>query len=172
MRYNKILILGGIGSGKTTLANKLSKLLKIKHYELDNIAYKRRDIHIKSNTKEKEKKLKLVLKKKNWIIEGYYSKPWTHPIYKKADIIILLKIKPSTAKLRIIKRFIKRKFFMKKNKKTNKSLKIMIKLLKHLQEEKYEKKLKSLEKIAKKRNRNIVLLKNKKELNNFLRKLK
>lgn len=37
----KIHIIGSVGSGKTTLARKLSNQLGIPHYELDNVVWKR-----------------------------------------------------------------------------------------------------------------------------------
>ncbi len=41
-KISKILILGGPGSGKTTLANKLKKLFELPIINLDNINYKKR----------------------------------------------------------------------------------------------------------------------------------
>ena len=40
-KISKILILGGPGSGKTTLANKLKKLFELPIINLDNINYKK-----------------------------------------------------------------------------------------------------------------------------------
>ncbi len=171
MKYNKIFIVGGIGSGKTTLSNKLSKILNIKNYELDNIAYKRRDIHEKRNPKERDQKVKAILKKKNWIVEGFYSRPWIYPFYKEADTVLILNIKPSTSKKRVIKRFLKRKLTIKRTKKHNKQLKVMLYLLKSIDE--YQKKyFKTQEKTAKKFNKNVLILKNKKEIKDFLKNLK
>lgn len=39
----KIHIIGSVGSGKTTLARKLSKTLQIPYYELDNVAWMRKE---------------------------------------------------------------------------------------------------------------------------------
>ncbi len=39
----KIHIIGSVGSGKTTLARKLSKTLQIPYYELDNVAWIRKE---------------------------------------------------------------------------------------------------------------------------------
>lgn len=39
-KISKILILGGPGSGKTTLANKLKELFELPIINLDNINYK------------------------------------------------------------------------------------------------------------------------------------
>jgi adenylate kinase family enzyme len=172
MKNNKILIVGGIGSGKTTLANKLSKKLNIKSYELDNIAYKRRDVHQKREPQTRDKKLKSILKRKKWIIEGFYSRPWTYPIYKQGDIIIILNIKLTLAKKRVIIRFLKRKFLLKKNKKINKNFKTMLRLLKYVKKEEYNEKLNSINKITKKLSKKYIILENKKQINKFLNKIK
>ncbi len=172
MKYNKILVVGGIGSGKTTLAKKLSKILNIKHYELDNIAYKTRDIWVKSDYPERKKKLNRIFKRKTWILEGFYSTPWTHSVYKKADLVIILDVKKTKAKIRVFKRFLKRKLLMKKNKKINKSLKGMIKIIKHINLERYEKKIKRIKRVAKKHSKKYIILKDKKEIKEFIKKLK
>ncbi|HEA46415.1 MAG TPA: hypothetical protein ENH99_01395 [Candidatus Pacearchaeota archaeon] len=172
MKYDRILIVGGIGSGKTTLANKLSKILNIKHYELDNIAYKTRDVWVKFGYPERKKKLNKIFKRKTWILEGFYSTPWTLSVYKKADLVIILEVKKTKAKIRVFKRFLKRKFLMKKNKKVNKSLKGVIKIIKHINLERYEKKIKKAKGMAKKHSKKYMILKNKKEINNFIKEIK
>lgn len=171
MKYNKILILGGICTGKTTLAKKISKILNIKTYEIDNIAYKRRDVHIKRLPKERDKKLKKILQRKKWILEGFYSRSWVYPIYRKADLIILLNIKLSTAKKRIMIRYLKRKFLTKKNKKINKQLKTIVKLLKYMGKDP-KKYLKKEKRILKKFNKKPLILNNKKEIKDFVKSLK
>jgi len=171
MKYNKIFIVGGIGSGKTTLANKISKILKIKNYELDDIAYKRRDIYERHKPKIRDKKIKSILKRKKWIIEGFYSKSWIYPIYRKAEIVIILNIKTSISKKRLIRRFLKRRLSLKKNKNLNKKFKRTIKLLKYIEE--YPKKYFKIQKqAAKKFNKNVLIFNTKKEINKFLKSLK
>lgn len=171
MKYNKILIVGGIGSGKTTLASKLSKILNIKHHELDDIAYIRRDIHEKRKPRVRDKKVKSLLKRKRWIIEGFYSQYWTYPIYRKADIVLILNIKTSTSKNRLIRRFLKRKLSFKKQRDVNQKFKRMISLIKYIDE--YPKKYFQMEKeTAKEFNKNVLILKNKKEIKEFIKKLK
>lgn len=168
--YNKILIVGGIGSGKTTLARKLSKLLKIRNYELDNIAYKRREIYEKYPPEIRDKKVKLLLKRKKWIIEGFYSRTWTHKIHKKADIIIILNVKTSVSKSRLIRRFIKRKLSLKKSNR-NRKFKRTLSLIRYIND--YPKKYFQMQKkTAKKFNKNVLILKDKKQIKKFVGSLK
>ncbi len=167
IKYNKILIVGPIGSGKTTLANKISKMLKIKAYELDDITYKKRENFEKHKPKIRDKKIKSILKKKKWVIEGFYSRSWTYPIYRKADVVLILKIKPSISKKRIITRFLKRKFLSKR--KTN--LKRTMSLFKYINE--YSKKYFKIQKeVAKKNNKNVLILNTTKEINKFIKSMK
>lgn len=172
MKYHKILIVGGIGSGKTTLAEKLSKILKIKSYELDNIAYKRRDIWIKADYPERKTKLNKIFKREKWILEGFYSTPWVYSAYKKAEVVIILKINKRVSKNRIIRRFIKRKLLTEKNKFINKNFKDFLKVFKHISEPHYREKLERIHNVAKKYSKKIIILENKRQLNDFLKKLK
>ena len=103
---NRIYIIGTMGSGKTTIAKKLSENLKIKHYPLDDI------YHVVKFTKKRspearEKKLNELLKKKKWIIEGVHNK-WTENIFKVADLVIWLDLHPRFLVWHLLKRFFKR----------------------------------------------------------------
>jgi len=170
MEYKKILIIGSIGSGKTTLGRKLSKIFKIKNYELDNIVYKRRDTYEKYPPKIRDKKTKKILKRKKWIIEGFHSRYWTYPIYRKADIVIILNIKPSISKRRVFIRFLKRRLSLKKTRKTNSKFTRTLKLLKFIEE--YPKKYFKMQKeTAKEYNKNVLILNTPKEVKKFLKEL-
>ena len=69
----KILIVGIVASGKTTLARKLSKLLDIKHYEIDSVVHD--DINdVKRSEAEQKKIFNKINKEDNWIIEGTLRK--------------------------------------------------------------------------------------------------
>jgi len=172
MEYKRIFITGGIASGKTTLAEKLSKKLKIKNYELDNIAYKRRDVWTKADYSERKKNLDKIFQRKKWILEGFYSTPWVYSIYKKADVVIILKTNKLTSKNRITRRFMKRRLSFKKNKLINKNFKDFLKVLNHISAPHYHKKLKRIHMVAKKHSKKIIILANKKEIKNLLEKIK
>lgn len=101
----KILIVGIVASGKTTLARKLSKLLDIKHYEIDSVVHD--DVNnVKRSETEQKKIFKKIDKENSWIIEGTLRK---HLFYlcDIADKIIYLDIPVKVRKKRIFIRFVK-----------------------------------------------------------------
>ena len=84
----KILIVGDSGRGKTTLAQNLSKKIKIKTYHLDDIYWKYKFTKVRER-KKSIRLLKKIISKKSWIVEGsvrYLIKP----IISKSDVIIYL----------------------------------------------------------------------------------
>ena len=108
----KILIVGIVASGKTTLARKLSKLLDIKHYEIDSVVHD--DINnVKRSEAEQKKIFKKIDKNSNWIIEGTLRK---HLFYLcgMADKIIYLDIPVKVRKKRIFTRFVRQLFGIEK----------------------------------------------------------
>ena len=62
-----------MASGKTTLAKKISKKLNIQHYDLDDLFWERK-YDLKRSHEECTKRLKKIAKKKQWIIEGVFSR--------------------------------------------------------------------------------------------------
>lgn len=108
----KILIVGIVASGKTSLARKLSKLLDIKHYEIDSVVHD--DINnVKRSEAEQKKIFKKIDKNSNWIIEGTLRK---HLFYLcgMADKIIYLDIPVKVRKKRIFTRFVRQLFGIEK----------------------------------------------------------
>lgn len=125
----KIHIIGGSGSGKTYLANRLSEEYNIGHYDLDDLLWdnKADSYGVKRNTDERCAMLQDILNQDNWIIEGVYYK-WCKQCFADADKIFLLEVPRHTYRYRIIKRFIRRKLGLEKGKKeTLKSLKDLLK---------------------------------------------
>ena len=110
----KIYILGSVGSGKTTLARKLSSDLNISYYELDNVVYEYNPNGDRKRTEEEINYLfKEILNQDNWIIENvgrsYFDKG-----YEEADTIIYLKLKRLTLYKRVILRWIKQNLKIEK----------------------------------------------------------
>ena len=84
---NKILIIGGTGMGKSTLAKNLGKQFNLPVYHLDAI-------HFEKNWKERDAKERdrIIIEKINqpqWIIDGLYKTTLDQTI-KKADLVIIL----------------------------------------------------------------------------------
>ena len=125
----KIHIIGGPGSGKTFLAEKLSKELGIPHYDLDELQWDNSAsaYGVKREPDERDKLLDEILIQKDWIIEGVYY-AWCQNCFADADMIYVLSVPKYQYKYRIIRRFIRRKLGLEQGKKeTLKSLSQLLK---------------------------------------------
>ncbi len=123
MKIDRIYIIGGPGCGKSYATNKLSRLTGLASFEMDKIYWHREDRNykIKAPEKERDGKLRNIVKKKRWIIEGIFCS-WTKPALEKADLIILLKCKKHLRAARILKRAFKRQFQKGQKKETFSSM--------------------------------------------------
>lgn len=99
---NKIAIIGGPGTGKTTLAKKLSNLLSISFFSIDDIKFYKN--WIPKNKKDVDNKIYTILNKSQWIIEGNHLRN-LEGILSKADIVIFLDFPLHLQLLGIFKRF-------------------------------------------------------------------
>jgi len=101
----KILIIGIVASGKTTLARRLAKENNVKHYEIDSIVYD--DLLGKKRTNEEQQEIiKDINKESSWIIEGTLRKN-LYNLLKLADKVIYIDIPLKIRKRRIFTRYIK-----------------------------------------------------------------
>jgi len=162
MVMKRIYILGNAGSGKTYLAEKLSNMLKIPNYELDNLFFYRK-YDKKRSEKNREKLFKNICKKKKWIIEGGYLS-WIEEGIKKSDLVIFIEVPFYKTIYRVFKRFKKRKG---KNKETWKDVFVLIKSAKRYKKKGYY----QHKELIQKHKLKIIFLKNKKEINEFLKDL-
>ncbi len=105
--YKRIYIIGNSASGKTSLAKQLSRILKIKAYDLDDF-YWQKKFAKKRNPKIVEKLVKKVTRRKTWVIEGVYSSCVTCSL-EKADLIIWLDYPVHVITWRLLKRQIKKR---------------------------------------------------------------
>ena len=104
--------MGSVSSGKSTIAKKLSKTLKIPYQCLDEVVH----IQDKSNpwgnrkreVEERDNLFYSVIQEKEWIIEDI-GRPCFEEGLKRADTIILLEISTKIRNYRIIKRWIKQR---------------------------------------------------------------
>ena len=125
----KIHIIGGSGTGKSYIADILSKQFKVPHFDLDDIFWDNNSQYygIKMPINRRIKLLEKILQEENWIIEGVYYK-WLEDSFKKADYIFILNVSTWVYKYRIILRFLKRKVGIAKGKKE--TIESLIKLIK------------------------------------------
>ncbi|WP_368072795.1 AAA family ATPase [Bacillus sp. FJAT-27225] len=84
----KIHIIGLVGSGKTTLAKKLSQQLNIPHYELDNVVRERNPAG--DRRREEQEVLALmgdIQCGKSWIVEGVHNEDWVSGALNKLSLL-------------------------------------------------------------------------------------
>jgi adenylate kinase family enzyme len=164
MKAKKIIIFGTRGSGKTIFAKRLSKKIKIPSFDLDNITFNKEHTS-KVSDSTRDKRLKSIIKKQKWIIEGAYAGNWLIPAVKKADLIMILKINGLIAAKRVIFRFIKRR----KTKDKKSGLKDLPRILKYSLFYDYFPRHIQFSKTYKK---SLIILRNNREINNFLNNLR
>lgn len=109
----KILIVGTVGTGKTTLAKKLSKEMNINYFEIDSIVHNDQKAGKKRTPEEQEELIKKINQNDNWILEGVLRKN-LYFLLEMADKIIYLNISKSKRNRRILIRFLKQKLKIEK----------------------------------------------------------
>ena len=117
----KIHIIGCSGSGKTYLANALSKKYNISHFDLDDIQWDNNAKEYgKKRTLDERKALlqEILYNNDEWIIEGVYY-AWVQQSFDEADKIYVLDMPGYLYKSRIIIRSIIKKIGNTKRKKRN-----------------------------------------------------
>ncbi len=106
----KIYIIGSVGSGKTTLAKRLSRELNINYYELDNVTWEHNPNgnDRRRTSKEIIEIFEKIINQKDWIIENV-GKDIYSLAYKRANTIIYIDLPKRILYKRIIYRWIKQK---------------------------------------------------------------
>ena len=162
----KIHIIGGSGTGKSTLARQLSEKYGGLHVDLDDLFWDntadRYDVKMPED--KRAQLLNEVLEKSDWITEGvYYS--WVGDCFQLADAIYLLDIPQKVCSYRIIKRFVRRKLHLERSKKE--SIWSLAKLLKWTEKFR-EKNLPEIYKALEPYSQKTIVIRNSKELRKIL----
>ena len=99
----RIYIIGAPGSGKTTLAKKMSEEKNIPYHELDLLVFDDEDDHKRRSDEEIAKLFDKIIKSDDWIIEDVGRSKFSKA-YDLCDEIYYLKF----SRMQIIKRIIRR----------------------------------------------------------------
>ena len=106
----RIYIVGSVGSGKTTLAKKLSSELNVPHIELDNVTweYNPNGRDRKRSVVERTEMFSTIVNRENWIMENVGREEYNGG-FDRADAIIYLKINRLVLYKQIFMRWIKQR---------------------------------------------------------------
>ncbi|MEK6913904.1 MAG: AAA family ATPase [Nanoarchaeota archaeon] len=165
----RIYILGASGSGKSFISKKLSKILRISVYDLDDLFWKHgkeRKYDVKRDEKERNNLLKEITKKDKWIIEGCYSS-WIEDSIRKSDLVIWLDPSFPILAHRLILRFFKRKILMSKD--GLKDLGLLLKYAKNYHVKNQPAGFYKHKELIEKNKLKFIYIKNKRELKKFLK---
>lgn len=104
MNWNRISIIGGPGTGKTTLSNELSKIFNIPATHIDGIHHLA-NWQIRDKN-ERDKMILDIVEQKKWIIDGTY-KDTLKARLEKSDLVIWLDYPTYMLIKGVVKRWIK-----------------------------------------------------------------
>lgn len=107
-QVKRILIIGDPGSGKNYLGERLAAHFKISFKDMDDFIWKRR-FDISRPKLERKKLLAKAVKKESWLFAGIPSS-WMQSAIVSAQVIIILKESLFIETMRVMLRFLKRKF--------------------------------------------------------------
>ena len=107
MGYKRVHILGGAGSGKTTLAKSIATHIQAPHHELDEIYYLDIAARVRRPPADRDALVEKLIAADTWVLEGIFWQPWVQPALDRADKIIILAIGELTRHKRVIARHLK-----------------------------------------------------------------
>jgi len=109
--YKKVIIIGGGGSGKSSLADRIGKYTNYPVYHLDNLLLDSN--WIKKDKSQWEEISQVFLTKDVGVVDGNYSSSMPNRV-KWADVIIYIDISTCVQLWRIVSRYIRNKLGLDK----------------------------------------------------------
>ncbi len=104
----RIVIIGATGSGKTTLAGQLARLLDSPHIELDALHW---NPNWQASTPEDFiEKVDAATKKHAWVTDGNYTTKIAHLVWTRADTVVWLDYSFRLTFFRLLSRTLRRTF--------------------------------------------------------------
>jgi adenylate kinase family enzyme len=109
VRYRRIHLIGGPGSGKSYIAAKIAATYGIAAHDLDDLFWDARapTYGTRADKDQRNQALLALAARDSWIIEGAYYR-WVAPSFARADLIIVLTPSVWRRDWRIMKRFMLR----------------------------------------------------------------
>ena len=99
----KIYITGGLSSGKSFFAKKLSEKTGIEYFGMDQIVFKESEFEERGE-EERNAIFENIVNMESWILEGTFTEDWVVPGLKMSSQIIYLDTPPLKRFYRFIKR--------------------------------------------------------------------
>lgn len=106
----RIHLIGGPGSGKSSVAGALSRRLGVPAYDLDDLFWASRasGYGVRAAAEERDRRLAAIVAQDGWVIEGVYY-GWLGPSFDRADLVIELSPSVWIRHWRVIRRFVLRR---------------------------------------------------------------
>jgi adenylate kinase family enzyme len=164
----KIFIIGISGSGKSTLARQLSNLLRIPHFDLDDIFWIKKYTDKRKNEDCLEELKKILKKNNSWVIEGIYD--WSKIAADKSDLVIWLNYGINLSTYRVFKRWLSRRKETKESIKELYDLVQYVRAYKKIRPGKIYSTHEKHQKIISGNEHNLVEIRNKKDLKELLKR--
>ena len=104
-RPERIVVVGNTGSGKTTYAGELARLLSVRHIELDQLYWGPDWTSVPTATFRE--RVREAVSRENWVADGNYRKV-RHIVWSRADTLLWLDFSYPLVFLRFLTRSIRR----------------------------------------------------------------